>query len=215
MEKTDSDQDYAHWTFMTGTRPFDGIEMLISNMIDSFKEITSHPCGSFSTTKDLVARNAVSDTAIVMSYSLLEGFFHEEYEFYMKNKNRKKPKELSALINTLLHEHQISLKDWKKRMKVIDLLRVLRNAVVHSNGIIENEVNKEKCKELMGEDIFEWSERYPRLSLVQSLCLVREFKSIADEYTEAVLSGQHHKPLNAALEGLHDARHVSPSPRSS
>jgi len=191
MEKTESDrnQHYAHWTFMTGSRPFEGIEMILLNMVESFEEVTSHPCGSFSTTKDLVARNAVSDTAIVMSYSLLEGFFHEEYEYYMKNKNRQKPKELSALINTLLHEHKISLKGWRNRRKVIDLLRVLRNGVVHCNGIIESDVDKKKCKEIMREDIFEWSENYPRLSLARSICLVRELKSIADEYAEAVYIG--------------------------
>ncbi|MFT7397899.1 MAG: hypothetical protein ACI832_001135 [Rheinheimera aquimaris] len=90
-------------------------------------------------------------------------------------------------MNTLLHEHKISLKDWRKRRKVIDLLRVLRNAVVHCNGIIGSEIDKEKCKELMGEDIFESSEHYPRLSLARSISLVRELKSIADEYAEAVI----------------------------
>ncbi|MGK0512149.1 hypothetical protein [Rheinheimera aquimaris] len=189
MEKTKSDQDrrYARWTFMTGTRPFEGIEMILLNMVESFEEVTSHQDGSFSVTNDLIARNAISHTAIVMSYSLLEGFFHEEFEYYMKNKNQRKPKELSALINTLLHEHKISLKDWRKRRKVIDLLRVLRNAVVHCNGIIGSEIDKEKCKELMGEDIFESSEHYPRLSLARSISLVRELKSIADEYAEAVI----------------------------
>lgn len=191
MEETELDKNwhYAHWTFRTGTRPFEGVEMMISNMISNLKEVTSHSCGSFSTTKDLVARNAISDTAIVMSYSLLEGFFHEEYEFYMKNENRQKPKELSALINTLLRDRQVSLKEWREKRKVIDLVRVLRNAVVHSNGIIESDFDKEKCEELLGEDIFESSDHYPRLSLSRSLRLVREFKGIADEYSEAVFIG--------------------------
>ncbi|AST69758.1 hypothetical protein BFG07_14420 [Kosakonia cowanii] len=82
--------NYAMYTFQVGTNPFHGVEMLISNMIKNFKEVTSHSCGSFSTTKDRIGRNAISDTAIVMSYSLLEGFFDEEYDFYI-SKN-KKPK---------------------------------------------------------------------------------------------------------------------------
>lgn len=174
---------------MTGTRPFQGVEMIIENMIENFEKVTNHPCGSFSTTNDLVARNAVSNTAIVMSYSLLEGFFYEEYEYYLKKKKPQKPKELSALINTLLHEHNISLKDWRNRRKKVDLLRVLRNAVVHCNGIIENEIDRDKCKDTFGEDIFEWSKDYPRLSLAKSLLLVRELKSIADEYAEAIFIG--------------------------
>jgi hypothetical protein len=134
----------------------------------------------------LIARNAISNTAIVMSYSLLEGFFHEEFEYYLKKKNCKKPKELSALISKLLHEHRICLNDWRESRKAVDLVRSLRNAVVHCNGIIEDSFNKEKCKELLGEDVFEWSKNYPRLSVAGSLRLLREFKSIADEYSEAV-----------------------------
>lgn len=99
-----SDWNYSYYTFVAGKRPFEGVEMIISNMIDNFKEVTSHPCGSFSTTNDTTARNAISDISIVMSYSLLEGFFHEEFEYYLKDKGVKKPKQLSALIGLLLNE---------------------------------------------------------------------------------------------------------------
>lgn len=191
MEKSKSEQDwhYAYWTFRTGTRPFEGVEMLIENMIENFEKVTSHSCGSYSTTNDLVARNAVSNTAIVMSYSFLEGFFHEEYEYYLKNKKPQKPKELSALICALLNEHNIRLTNWRNRRKKVDLLRVLRNAVVHCNGIIEDEIDRDKYKDAFGEDIFEWNENYPRLSLAKSLSLVRELKSIADEYAEKIFIG--------------------------
>jgi hypothetical protein len=191
MERTKSDNDehYAHWTFIAGTRPFAGIEMILSNMVENFKELTSHPCGSYSATNDVIARNAISDTAIVMSYSLLEGFFHEEFEYYMKKKGRHKPKELSALISALLHERNVSISDWRRRRKLIDLTRVLRNAAVHCNGIIENNVDIDKCEEILGEDAFEWGAHYPRLSLVGSICLLKEFKNIASEYSEAVYIG--------------------------
>lgn len=188
MEKTKSDQDfdYQYITFTTGTRPFEGIAMLLENMVKNFKDITSHSCGSFSSTNDLIAKNAISNTAIVMSYSLLEGFFHEEYEYYIKHKKPKKPKELSGLISTLLNEHQISINNWKDRRKLIDLLRVLRNAVVHSNGAIEDEIDRNKCKAILGEDIFELNNNIPTLSLSRSILLTREFKSIADEYAKKV-----------------------------
>jgi hypothetical protein len=134
----------------------------------------------------MIARNAISDTAIVMSHSLLEGFFHEEFEYYLKNKIPKKPGELSALINTLLNAHNITLRDWRERKKVVELVTGLRNAVAHSNGIINAGVNKMRCEELLGEDLFKFSDSYPRLSLTGSLWLLREFKSIADEYSKAV-----------------------------
>ena len=182
MKNTKSDQDcnYARYTFMTGTRTFIGVEMILSNMIDNFDEVTSHPDGSFSTTNNLIARNAISDIAIVMSYSLLEGFFHEEGE-----KNHIKHQGLIDLIDKLFDKHTVSLKDWENRRTLVDLLRVLRNAATHRNGIIKSDIDKEKFREIFGKDIFD--KNYPSLSLPRSLWLLRELKSIADEYSEAVL----------------------------
>lgn len=191
MKKNKSDEDwtYAHHTFRTGTRTFQGVEFILSNMIDNFDKVTRHSCGSFSTTNDLIARNAISDTAIVMSYSLLEGFFHEEFNFYIKNKNHSKPKELKSLIGKLLREHDISIEDWRKRRNLLDILRILRNAVTHSNGIIEEVIDREKCTEIFGEDIFESDKNHPRLSLPGSLWLLQELRNIAEEYSEAVFIG--------------------------
>ncbi|HEK1094465.1 TPA: hypothetical protein SMQ47_002782 [Proteus mirabilis] len=121
-----------------------------------------------------------------MSYSLLEGFFHEEFKHYVQKENSKKPGELSALINTLLHAHDISLKNWRERKKVVDLVKDLRNAVAHSNGLIDGNIYKEKCIALLQEDLFEHSIHYPTLTFSGSLWLLREFKSIADEYSMAV-----------------------------
>ncbi|MBS0878567.1 hypothetical protein JK215_03110 [Tatumella sp. JGM100] len=117
---------------------------------------------------------------------MLEGFFHEEYEFYLKNKNTKKPKQLSGLINTLLHAHNINIRDQKKRMNVINMITLLRNSVVHSNGTLNTDFNKEKCEKILGEDLFKHSDSYPRLTLTKSLWLLREYQSIAHEYSKAV-----------------------------
>ena len=161
---------------MTGTRPFEGVEMIIDNMIENFEKVTSHSCGSHSTTNDLVARNAVSNTVIVMSYSLLEGFFHEEYEHYLKKKKPQKPKELSALINTLLHEHNISLNDWRNRRKKVDLIRVLRNAVVYCNGIIEDEIDRDKCKDAFGAlHLSVWVRSHWQSAVVKQDCPFKPF----------------------------------------
>lgn len=182
--------NYAMYTFQVGTNPFHGVEMLISNMIKNFKEVTSHSCGSFSTTKDRIGRNAISDTAIVMSYSLLEGFFDEEYDFYIsKNKKTKKPGELSALISTVIYDRGVKVEDWKRRRKVIDLFKDVRNAVVHSNGRIDACVYRGKFLKLLGVDLFEHADGYLTLTFDASLWLINEFRSIAQEYAEAVFMG--------------------------
>lgn len=72
MNSTNDSFGHAYWTFRTGTRTFDGVEMLLESVIDNFQKITNHPCGSFSDTNDLICRNAIS--TITMSYALLEGF---------------------------------------------------------------------------------------------------------------------------------------------
>lgn len=186
----DDDYSYAMYTFRVGANPFHGVEMLISNMIKNFKEVTSHSCGSFSATKDRIGRNAISDTAIVMSYSLLEGFFDEEYDFYIsKNKKTKKPGELSALINTVIYDRGIKMEDWRRRRKVIDLFKDVRNAVVHSNGRIDACVYREEFIKLLGVDLFEHADGYLTLTFDASLWLINEFRSIAQEYAEAVFIG--------------------------
>lgn len=181
--------NYAYGTHSCGTRPFLGIEMIISNMISNFKEVTSHSNGSFSTTKDIIGRNAISDTAIVMSYSLLEGFFDEEYDFYVKEEGSKKPGELSALINTMLYAHGITLKNWRKRREIIDAVKEIRNAVVHSNGRIDGSIYKEKFLKILGVDLFEHTDGYLRLTFDASLWLINAFEAIAREYAEVVFLG--------------------------
>lgn len=178
----DKSWNHAHLTFRTGTRTFDGIEALLVNVKENFEKMTSHPCGSFSDTNDTVSRNAFSDTALVMSYSLLEGFFSVEHAFYIK---RNMPHGLTNVIQALFDWHSMEIKGWKKRKHEIEIVRKLRNAVVHSNGIINASKIKYDCDTFFGEDIFRGG-CYPRLSLETSIFLVRYFKGIASDYAEHV-----------------------------
>lgn len=191
MKEINSEQRYyyAYATHSCGTRPFLGVEMIISNMIDNFKDVTSHSNGSFSFTKDRIGRNAISDTAIVMSYSLLEGFFDEEYDFYVKKEGSKKPGDLSALISTMLHAHGITLKNWRERRKIIDIVKEIRNAVVHSNGRIDGGIYKEKFLKILGVDLFEHTDGYLTLTFDASLWLINYFEAIAREYAGVVFFG--------------------------
>lgn len=177
------DWDYAHWTFRTGTRTFQGVEIILENAIENLQKLTSHPCGTLSSTNDLIFRNAFSKISLTMSYALLEGFFIEEHDFYKKT---NPPKKLIDTINGLLKAHNISLSDWKRRSQKIEMVRKLRNAEMHNNGVIRTNIDSKKCEELFGENVFQQSSSYPQLSLDAAISLIREFQAIADEYAEAV-----------------------------
>ncbi|SOT98059.1 hypothetical protein [Xanthomonas arboricola] len=194
----DQNWTHAYFTFQTGTRTFDGIESLLGNVMENFEEITSHPCGSFSDTNDTVCRNAFSDMALVMSYSLLEGFFSVEHAFYIKG---KRPDGLVNVIQDVFDWHDMKINDWTSKQKEIDLVRKLRNAVVHNNGIISGSASRDDCERFFGEDIF-GGRSYPRLSLEVSIFLVRYFKRIASDYAEHVFmnlkpSGKQEIPTDA------------------
>lgn len=178
----DQNWEHAFLTFQTGTRTFDGVESLLGNVMENFEKITLHPCGSFSDTNDTVCRNAFSDTALVMSYSLLEGFFSVEHAFYIKG---KKPRGLVEVIQAVFDWHGMEIKDWTKKKNEIEIIKKLRNAVVHNNGIISGSTRRDDYEKFFGEDIFR-NRCYPRLSLESSIFLVRYFRRIASDYAEHV-----------------------------
>jgi len=185
MNKNQKEADfgYAMYTSLTGTRPFQGVQLILENSVKNFKTISCHSDGSFSHTYDIVTRNAISDISIIMAYSLLEGYFFEECKYYL-NKSARTPVEA---INELCDFHNIVIDNWTKRSQIIEAVRNLRNKVAHQNSAFLGEVDKKHYNELFGEDIFE-GRRYPRLSLALSISLVEDFEEIAREYAGLVLS---------------------------
>jgi len=175
---------YALYTLQAGTRTFDGFEILLESIIKNIDSITRREDGSFSHTQDITARNALSDTVIVMSYALLEGFFSEEYGFYIGG---KKPKTLCDVICKLFNKYDIKIKSLDTRCKKINIVRMLRNSVVHGNGVIPKNFDKSECMEVLGEDVFQHGKGYPRISLDLSRTIVHEFKSICWDYSVAML----------------------------
>lgn len=179
-----SNSDHAYWTFITGTRPFQGLEMFLESVKNNFSSITNHPCGSFSDTNDLICRNSFSDIALIMSYSLLEGFFSAEYDFYVKN---NRPKYLLNVIEATAKKHNLVISDWSSKKEKINIVRKLRNAATHNNGLMSKIIDKTTCEKIFGEDIFH-NKNYPQLSFEGSLSLIRDFKNIAEEYAEHVFN---------------------------
>lgn len=186
MEAPISEQDtsFALHTFQVGCRPFQGVALLLENAIAHLDRLSSYADGTPSATYGLLARNTVSDIAIVMAYSLLEGFFHEEFSYYFKSK--RIPLSPVGVINKITVRYGISLSNWKSRKKLIDSVRELRNAVVHQNGVVTKSWPRAKSEDLFGEDIFDGG-RYPRLSPQAALNLLASFQSIADEYAELMM----------------------------
>lgn len=187
MEATISEDDasYALHTFMVGCRPFEGVARLLEVAIANLDRLSSHADESPSSTYDLLAKNTVSDIAIVMAYSLLEGFFYEEFSYYFKGEQI--PSSPVGVINKITSRYQVSLDNWKSRKRLIDSVRVLRNAVVHQNGVTAKSWPLAKSEELFGEDIFE-GRAYPRLSPQAALNLLDSFRAIADEYAELMMN---------------------------
>lgn len=179
---SDENFDYAMHTSLTGLRPFHGVQLILENTVKNFESITSHPNGSFSDTKAEILRNAISDMSIVMTYSLLEGYFFEECNYYLK-KTLESPVDA---IDELCSFHGISIKNWRERRSMINAVRKLRNKVTHQNGIFPKDIDKKQYKKIFHEDIFE-ERSYPRMSISLSIRLIEDFEEIAREYSLRVL----------------------------
>lgn len=52
--------------------------------------------------------------------------------------------------------------------------------------MISDNIERKKCEELFGENVFQQNSSYPQFSLESAILLIREFRELADEYTEAV-----------------------------
>lgn len=96
--------EYALFTMQTGHRPLSAFqevfENLVSTVISGLDELEAESGG----TAHRNLKIALSDTAILMVYSLIEGFFFEEYMYYFQSKQREKvslEKAIDALLKRL------------------------------------------------------------------------------------------------------------------
>lgn len=117
--------------------------------VSAFSEILEHLCSSLASKLDEIESEsgstrrrglemALSDTTILMTYSLLEGFFFEEYKYYLE-KDPPRNNKLEMTIEDLLIHLRISNEKISREAALISALRAARNAVAHRNGALKED----------------------------------------------------------------------------
>ncbi|MGG7056524.1 hypothetical protein [Nitrosomonas sp. ANs5] len=140
---------YALYTMQTGHRP-------ISSFVDVFQHLAKSLVSQFDaiekesgTTRREGLQIALSDTAILMAYSLVEGFFSEEYQFYFE-KEPPRRQTLEDTIQELLNHIGASTDEQVNKGKsLLPVLRASRNAIAHRNGRLK-ETEKSKIQMYFG-----------------------------------------------------------------
>jgi len=101
------------------------------------------------TTRSEGLQIALSDTAILMTYSLVEGFFSEEYQFYFEKEPPRKQTLEETIQELLSHIGASADEQIKKGMSLLPVLRASRNAIAHRNGRLK-ETEKSKIQRYFG-----------------------------------------------------------------
>lgn len=143
---------YALFAMQTGHRP-------ISSFADVFEHLAKSLASQFDaiekesgTTRRNGLQIALSDTAILMTYSLVEGFFFEEYQFYFE-KEPPRGQKLETTIQELLSHLGASVDEHiNKGMSQLPVLRATRNAIAHRNGQLK-EAEKSEIQRHFGSEM--------------------------------------------------------------
>lgn len=167
---------YKFITFRMGANMFNALETIAEYTRDNIKTMLPY---EDSRTYTQSITGIIGYTSIVMSYTLLENFFFEEYKNYFE----QEPKKLVDNIIDLMEFHNVELDKWNDMFEKLELLRKIRNCVVHKNGYIDDHLLKQYSQLFTPVDC---SEVVIRLSLDNSIHLISEMKSIVTEYSEKV-----------------------------
>ena len=143
---------YAIFTIQTGHRPISAFaevfEQLANSLVSQFDAVEKES-GS---TKRQGLHIALSDTAILMTYSLVEGFFFEEYKFYFE-KEPPRGEKLEESIRSLLSHIGSPVDDrMEKGLSQLPVLRAARNAIAHRNGQLK-EAEKSEIQKHFGAEM--------------------------------------------------------------
>lgn len=183
---SDNTFGYALFTMQTGHRPLSAFseifEHLVNSMVSRLDEIESES-GS---TRRRNLEIALSDTAILMTYSLVEGFFFEEYKFYF-NKEPKRGINLETTIGDLLVHIGLSNNELVQHgVAQIPSLRAARHAIAHRNGVL-NETERAEIQNHFGTKV-DTSRGYPVATTEFIVEMIRLAEKLISTYSEAALN---------------------------
>ena len=175
---------YKFITFRMGANMFNALETIAEYTRDNIKTMLPYE-DSWTYTQSITG--IIGYTSIVMSYTLLENFFFEEYKNYFDSE----PNKLVDNIIDLMEFHNVELDKWNDMFEKLELLRKIRNCVVHKNGYIYGYIDGYIDDHLLKKysQLFtpvDCSKVAIRLSLDDSIHLISEMKSIVTEYSEKV-----------------------------
>jgi len=127
----------------------------------------------------------VSDTAIPMTYSLVEGFFFEEYRFYFSSEPQR-GKKLEATIGELLKYIGIFNNYLiEKGVSKITGLRAPRHAIAHRNGA-PKQTEIAELQEHFSSDV-DTSRGYPVASVRFAIEAIQVAETLVSRYGKAAL----------------------------
>ncbi|MCG5501850.1 hypothetical protein [Ectothiorhodospira lacustris] len=177
---------YAMYTLQTGHRPLaafaEVFDSLVSSMVPRLREIENES----GTTSRRNLEIALSDTAILMTYSLVEGFFYEEYKFYF-NEEPKRGRKLEDNVRDILKRIGISNNEHiESGVSQISGLRAARHAIAHRNGALK-ETEISELQEHFGPDV-ETSRGYPVATVRFAVQIIQASERLVTSYSEAAFN---------------------------
>ncbi len=174
--------NYAMYTFQTGHRPLQAFTEIIERLIDSLFSNSDEIEKEFGTTRRDGLEIALSDTAILMTYSLVEGFFYEEYEFYLGKKPKNQPPLEENIKEILLHLGNTENMYIIQGISVLPALRAARNAIAHRNGQLRD--SEKKQLQMHFGEMVSISKGYPLASTECIIELLRKMQKLVNHYSE-------------------------------
>lgn len=173
---------YALFTLQTGGKPIAAFELIFNTLTASITKNIDNIEKEHGSTLRKNLEIALSDTTILMVYSLIEGFFFEEYRYYFSNKT---PKSLEESFDKLYKHFKLDNKELLKDINHIKHLREVRNAITHRNGCLRENEKQNILKNFKGEISIKHG--YP----LASLSFLKEIITIANKaisvYSQLVL----------------------------
>lgn len=177
---------YALFTMQTGHRPLSAFSEIFEHLVNSIVPRLDEIESESGSTRRRGLEIALSDTAILMTYSLVEGFFFEEYKFYF-NKEPNRGKKLESTIGTILeHIGILNNKPVQHGVSQIPGLRAARHAIAHRNGVL-SEAEREEIQNHFGAEV-DTSRGYPVATTQFIIEMIHLAERLISTYSEAVLN---------------------------